>query len=50
MITIDSIVLYVESIQTSQEFYEKILPCKAKVLSPTFVSFKLPDGPLLELK
>ncbi|MCU8448097.1 hypothetical protein [Vibrio vulnificus] len=50
MITIDSIVLYVESIQTSQEFYEKILPCKVKALSPTFVSFKLPDGPLLELK
>ncbi len=50
MITIDSIVLYVKNIQISQEFYEKILSCKAQALSPTFVSFKLPDGPLLELK
>lgn len=50
MLTIDSIVLYVEDVKTSTEFYTKLLSCKAKALSPTFVTINLASGPLLELK
>jgi predicted enzyme related to lactoylglutathione lyase len=50
MLTIDSIVLYVEDIKTSTEFYTELFSCEAKSLSPTFVSINLVSGPLLELK
>jgi len=50
MLTIDSIVLYVEDVKTSTEFYTKLFSCKAKALSPTFVTINLASGPLLELK
>ncbi len=50
MLTIDSIVLYVEDIQMSQKFYERLLNTVAKELSPTFVSFDLKIGSMLELK
>lgn len=50
MLIIDSIVLYVEDIKTSTEFYTKLFSCEAKALSPTFISINLGSGPLLELK
>ena len=50
MLTIDSIVLYVENIKTSTEFYTHLFSCEAKALSPTFVSLNFKSGSLLELK
>lgn len=41
MLTIDSIVLYVEDIQASKKFYTKLFSCEAKELSPTFASLDL---------
>jgi catechol 2,3-dioxygenase-like lactoylglutathione lyase family enzyme len=50
MLTIDSIILYVEDIQISQRFYETVLTCKASERSPSFVSFNLEHSTMLELK
>ncbi|MCE0496214.1 VOC family protein [Vibrio salinus] len=50
MIQFDSIVLYVDNIETSKAFYEDIFDCQCTVLSPTFVSFSLPSGINMALK
>ncbi len=50
MLTISSIVLYVEDIKASQNFYQDLFDCKATELSPTFVSFNLGSGSMLTLK
>lgn len=50
MFKLDSFVLYVENIETSQKFYSEILECAGQVLSPTFVSFALDTDITVQLK
>lgn len=50
MFKIDSFVLYVEDIETSNKFYTELFECEGQVLSPTFVSFSLGSGITIELK
>ncbi|MGF1792334.1 VOC family protein [Photobacterium profundum] len=50
MFKIDSFVLYVEDIETSNKFYTETFECEGLVLSPTFVSFPLGTGVTIELK
>ena len=50
MLSIDSIVLYVEDIVVSKMFYTDLLECSAQQLSPTFISLELGAGSKLELK
>lgn len=50
MYPIDSFVLYVEDIERSSDFYERILGRKPVRMSPTFISVEFGDGPRLELK
>lgn len=50
MFKLDSFVLYVVNIETSQKFYSEIFECKGQVLSPTFVSFALDTDITVQLK
>ncbi|MBY5948400.1 VOC family protein [Photobacterium rosenbergii] len=50
MLTIDSIVLYVESVQLSMAFYEKVFECEPKLLSPTFAVVEFAENVKITLK
>lgn len=50
MLTIDSIVLYVESVQLSMVFYKKVFECEPKLLSPTFVVVEFAENVKITLK
>ena len=43
------VILYVKDIQISKSFYTKILGQNPKELSPTFISYELESGMVLEL-
>lgn len=50
MLTLDSIVLYVDNVQVSQTFYTEIFSCTAQVLSPTFVALDFATNVKITLK
>lgn len=50
MLAIDSIVLYVENIQLSMAFYEKVFECQPKLLSPTFAVVEFAENVQITLK
>ena len=50
MLTIDSIVLYVENIQLSMTFYKKVFECESKLLSPTFAIVEFAENVKVTLK
>ena len=50
MLTIDSIVLYVENIQLSMTFYKKVFECEPKLLSPTFAVVEFAENVKITLK
>lgn len=43
------VVLYVKDINVSKTFYSALLGCSPKELSPTFMSYQLDSGMVLEL-
>jgi catechol 2,3-dioxygenase-like lactoylglutathione lyase family enzyme len=50
MFIIDSIVLYVEDINRSKDFYADIFNCEPQVLSPTFVALEFASNVTITLK
>ncbi len=50
MLTIDSIVLYVENVQLSMAFYEKAFECQPTLLSPTFAVVEFAENVKITLK
>ncbi|MBW3695322.1 glyoxalase [Vibrio sp. T187] len=50
MLTLDSIVLYVDNVQVSQTFYTETFNCTAQVLSPTFVALDFATNVKITLK
>lgn len=44
MLSIDSIVLYVENVQLSMSFYAQAFECEPKLLSPTTTRVSMPIG------
>lgn len=50
MLTIDSIVLYVENVQLSMAFYTRAFECESKLLSPTFAVVEFAKNVKITLK
>lgn len=50
MLAIDSIVLYVEDVQLSMSFYERVFECQPKLLSPTFAVVEFAENVKITLK
>ncbi len=50
MFTIDSIVLYVENVDLSKDFYADIFNCEPQMLSPTFALVEFASNVNLTLK
>ena len=50
MLTIDSIVLYVENVELSMAFYESAFECRPKLLSPTFAVVEFAENVKITLK
>lgn len=50
MFTLDSIVLYVEDVQSSMAFYAKAFSCEPKLLSPTFAALDFASNVKITLK
>ncbi|GEM79907.1 VOC family protein [Vibrio superstes] len=50
MFTLDSIVLYVEDVQSSMAFYAKAFNCEPKLLSPTFATLDFASNVKITLK
>ncbi|WP_231569087.1 glyoxalase [Photobacterium gaetbulicola] len=50
MLTSDSIVLYVENVQLSMAFYQKVFECEPRLLSPTFAVVEFAENEKITLK